>query len=181
METGTIQLNKPTVTELLDILNKPALMKWANKIGLQGISLDDYRNKSKKEGTYLHKQIENYLLNGIQFENSETQKCFELFQSDKVFKEIECNIETEYFRGRFDAKIIYKGELYLCDFKSNDAIYLEQKLQLTAYRMADKFCKIAVVKIPEFIFKPVVIQDYKPYEDLLIELSKIYHLLKKTR
>jgi len=181
METGTIQLNKPTVTELLDILNKPALMKWANKIGLQGISLDDYRAKSKKDGTSLHKQIEQFLLEGKPFEDESIHMNFEKFQVDKVFKEVECNIETDYFRGRLDAKIIYKNELYLCDFKSNDAIYLEQKLQLTAYRMSDRNCKIAVVKIPEFIFKPVTIQDFKPFEDLLIALSNIYHLLKKTK
>lgn len=174
-------MNKPTVTELLDILNKPALMKWANKIGLQGISLDDYRAKSKKEGTSLHKQIEEYILNGVCFEDSSIQTNFEKFQSDKVFKEIELSIETEFFRGRLDAKIIYKDSLYLCDFKSNDGIYLEQKLQLTAYRMADRNCKIAIVKIPEFTFKEVVINDFKPYEDLLIELSKIYHLLKQTK
>jgi len=174
-------MNKPTVTELLDILNKPALMKWANKIGLQGISLDEYRNKSKKEGTSLHKQIEEYLLHGACFGDSNIQSKFEEFQSDKVFKEIESTIETEFFRGRLDAKIIYKDNLYLCDFKSNDGIYLEQKLQLTAYRMADRNCKIAIVKIPEFIFKEVIIGDFKPYEELLIELSKIYHLLKQTK
>jgi len=174
-------MNKPTVTELLDILNKPALMKWANKIGLQGISLDDYRAKSKKAGTSLHKQIEDYLLHGKDFEDSAIQSNFQKFQSDKVFKEVECNIETEYFRGRLDAKIIYKDELYLCDFKSNDSIYLEQKLQLTAYRMSDRMCKLAIVKIPEFIFKPVIINDFKPYEDLLIELAKIYTLLKQVK
>lgn len=172
---------KPTVSELLDILNKPALMKWANKIGLQGISLDEYRSKSAKAGTSLHKQIEDYILNGNPFEDDSIHMNFEKFQLDKVFKEIECNIETEYFRGRLDAKIIYKDELYLCDFKSNDSIYLEQKLQLTAYRMSDRSCKIAIVKIPEFIFKPVVINDFKPYEEILINLSTIYSLLKQTK
>jgi hypothetical protein len=173
--------NKPTVTELLNILNKPALMKWANKIGLQGIALDEYYEKSKKAGTSLHKQIEEYLLHGVQFENNHVQLAFQQFQQDKVFKEIEANIETEHFRGRLDAKIIYKDNLYLCDFKSNDGIYLEQKLQLTAYRMSDRNCKIAIVKIPEFTFREVIITDYKPYEELIIELSKIYYLLKLVK
>ncbi len=96
-------------------------------------------------------------------------------------KELKEEIEIEYFRGRLDAKIIHKGELYLCDFKSNDTIYLEQKLQLTAYRMADKNCRIAIVKIPEFVLKEVVIEDFKPYEDLLFNLVQIYHLLKKVK
>lgn len=174
-------LNKPTVTELLDILNKPALMKWANKIGLQGISLDEYRAKSKKEGTSLHRQIENYVLHGQPFEDAKVQANFERFQVDKVFKEIEATIETEYFYGRLDAKIIYKGNLYLCDFKSNDGIYLEQKLQLSAYRMSDRNCKIAIVKIPEFTFKEVVIEDFTPYENLIYSLTQIYHLLKKCK
>lgn len=173
--------NKPTVTDLLDILNKPALMKWANKIGLQGVSLEEHRNKSKSQGTSLHKQIENYLLHGNPFENDHVQLAFQKFQQDKVFKEIEANVETEYFRGRLDAKIIYKDSLYLCDFKSNDSIYLEQKLQLTAYRMSDRSCKVAIIKIPEFVFKEIVIHDFKPYEELLINLCNIYHLLRKVK
>lgn len=174
-------LTKPTVSELLDILNKPALLKWANKIGLQGVSLDDYRAKSKKSGISLHKQIENYIINGIPFEDKEAFANFEKFQADKVFKEIEAVIETEFFSGRLDAKIIYKGNLYLCDFKSNDGIYLEQKLQLVAYRMADKNCKLAIIKIPEFTFKEVIIDDFRPYEDLIFNLTQIYHLLKKCK
>lgn len=173
-------LNKPTVTELLDILNKPALMKWANKIGLQGISLDEHRAKSKKAGNSIHKQIEDYVINGVAFEDESIHMNFEKFYQGKVIQEIESVIETDYFRGRLDAKIIIGSDLYLCDFKSNDGIYLEQKLQLTAYRMSDRNCKVAIVKIPEFIFKPLDF-DFKPYEEILIELSKIYHLLKQTK
>lgn len=173
--------NKPTVTELLDILNKPALMKWANKIGLEGISLDDYRNKSTSKGTSLHKQIENYILNGVKFEDDNINDNFEKFSSDKVFKEVESVIETEYFRGRLDAKIIYKDSLYLCDFKSSNKIYLEQKLQLTAYRMSDRSCKLAIVKIPEFTFKEIIINDFAPYEKILISLTEVYHQLRKVK
>jgi hypothetical protein len=51
-------MNKPTVSQLLQLLDKPALLGWANKIGLEGISLDEYRKKSTKGGTDLHKEIE---------------------------------------------------------------------------------------------------------------------------
>lgn len=171
---------KPTVTELLDLLNKPQLMKWANKIGLEGIRLEDYLAKSASAGTNLHKQIENFLLHDTPFEDEKVNAAFAKFHSDKVVKEVEFDIETDYFIGRGDAKIIYKNQIYLCDFKSKDQIYLEQKLQLTAYRMADRFCKTAIVKIPEFTFKEVVI-DYPVYENILIKLSELYTLLKQAK
>ena len=57
-----------SVSKLIEVLNKPALLHWSNKIGLQGISLKDYRKKSTSKGTSKHNQIENYLLNGVIFE-----------------------------------------------------------------------------------------------------------------
>ena len=55
---------KPSVTELIGMLDKPGLLNWANKIGLDGIKLEDYRKKSMINGTSLHKQIEDYKTKG---------------------------------------------------------------------------------------------------------------------
>ena len=50
-------IKKPSVTELVKLLDVPALMNWANRIGLEGISLKDYRNKESKESVSIHKLI----------------------------------------------------------------------------------------------------------------------------
>jgi len=164
---------KPRVTELINLLDKPGLMKWANKIGLEGIRLEDYRKKSTEKGTSLHKQIENYILHSIPFEDPFHQAMFDLFIYDKQVIDLEQQIETKWFVGRYDAKIRIGEDIYICDFKSTTTVYFENKLQLSAYRMAFPECKIAVVEIPSFIFKPIDI-CFKDYEDIMKALSFIH-------
>lgn len=168
-------MRKPTVTELIGMLDKPALIKWSNKIGLQGISLDAYREKSKKEGTSIHKQIENKVKKNIPFELTEYNECWDEFMMDKEIVEIEKPIETPYFIGRLDSKIKWNDKIYLCDFKSSDGVYFENLLQLTAYRMAEPCDFVGIIKIPEFTMKPQYqITDFKPLETILISLHSIY-------
>ena len=64
-------MKKPHVTQLLDLLNKPALLNWANKIGLQGINIDEFRKNALRKGSARHREIENFLIDNIPFENSE--------------------------------------------------------------------------------------------------------------
>ena len=54
-------MKKPSVTQLLDLIAKPALISWANKQGLMGIDTSEKRKKILLNGTSLHSQIENEL------------------------------------------------------------------------------------------------------------------------
>jgi hypothetical protein len=171
-------MKKPSVTQLLSLLDKPGLLKWSNKIGLEGIKLDEYRKSSASAGTSLHKQIEEFNLINKPFENQYHQDRFEELASDKKFIDFEQNIDNEWFSGRYDCKLEHNGCLYICDFKSSTKIYFENKLQLTCYKMANPECKIAVIQIPEFIFKPIDI-DFKKYETIIKCLSKIWQLKKE--
>jgi len=166
---------KPTVSQLLELLNKPALMKWANNIGLQGIKLEDYQKESKSKGSSLHKQIENYFKYKNPFENIEHQKALEYLFKDKKILSIEKNIENKWFRGRLDIEFEMNGNIYVADFKSNSSIYIENKLQLAAYRMGHAEYKTAIIQIPEMIIKEVVF-DYSRAELILKCLSKIYQI-----
>lgn len=168
---------KPSVSKLIGLLDKPSLLKWANKIGLEGINIDDYRKKSMSSGLSYHKQIENFLTKNIPFESEEIQqKCVNFFADKKIIC-VEKQIENEYFLGRLDIKIEYNGLTYICDFKSNQKnIYFENKLQLISYKMVEKSDKIAIISIPDFTFLPIEIIDYSPYEQILINLSNIYQL-----
>ena len=170
-------VNKPTVTDLIKLLDKPALLGWANRIGLDGIKLDDYRKKSTTTGTSLHKQIEMYVKEKKPFENLVHQQSFDKYFFDKEILSIETNIETEWFKGRMDLKIGYKGKTYVCDFKSNQSsVYFENKLQLSAYRMAENADGVGIISIPDFTFIPVIIKDFTPYQEILKLLSRIYYL-----
>lgn len=52
----------PGVTTIVGILNKPALVPWANKLGLKGIDVTKYVDDKADIGTLAHTMIEDYLL-----------------------------------------------------------------------------------------------------------------------
>jgi hypothetical protein len=171
---------KPSVTELIKLLDKPALLKWANKIGLEGIKLEDYSKKVMQQGTSIHKQIELYIKYKIPFENKFHQESFDMYFKDKEILSYESIIETEWFKGRLDLKILFKGKTYVCDFKLNQKfVYFENKLQLAAYRFAENADGVGIISIPDFTFLPVIIKDFTPYEEILKSLSNIYTLKKQ--
>ena len=51
----------PGVTTVLSILNKPALVKWSNNLGLNGIDVNKFVDALADIGTLTHKMIEDYL------------------------------------------------------------------------------------------------------------------------
>ena len=51
----------PGVTTILGVLNKPALVKWANNLGLQGIDSSAYVDETAKIGTLAHEMVQEYL------------------------------------------------------------------------------------------------------------------------
>ncbi len=51
----------PGVTTFIGILNKPALVPWANNLGLQGINVKDYVNDKADIGTLAHEMIFSHL------------------------------------------------------------------------------------------------------------------------
>lgn len=139
-------MNKPNVTELIDLLNKPALLKWANKIGLEGTSLDNYKRKSTADGDNIHKQIENDFKYAIPYENER----FESFKSRYEYIESEPKIECEHYKGRADVILRRDGLLWLFDFKASNSIYFEQKLQLMAYKRVLKVDRVGIVNTEYF-------------------------------
>jgi hypothetical protein len=168
---------KPSVSKLLDLLNKPALLGWANKIGLEGIKLDEYRRDVMKKGTSIHNQIERFQRDKTPFINPVVQKRYIEFMKDKRILFFEEKIETEYFQGRLDIMFEWNGKFYICDFKSNHKkLYLENKLQLVAYRMAKSCDNLAIISVPDFTLIESNIEDFYSYEEILKSLSNIYKI-----
>src|SRR5258705_13839097 len=76
---------KPYVTDLIKLLDKPALLNWANKIGLKGVALKDYRQKALSAGKDWHARVESKLRDKIPFENTEhDQACNSFLSSRKI-------------------------------------------------------------------------------------------------
>lgn len=180
MESGTIQrIKKPSVSELISLLDKPALLNWANKQGLKGIDISKERGKWLSAGTSLHKQIEKYERDKTPFEDKANEQSYKNFIYGKEILEMEKNIETDYFIGRFDCKMKFDDRIFICDYKSSNGVYFENKLQLVAYSMAEPCDAFAIINIPSFQFNIITIKDRTPYEEILKSLSIIYNA-KKT-
>jgi hypothetical protein len=164
--------SKPSVSDLIDLLSKPALIGWANKLGLQGIDVKQKRRASLAAGTSLHAQIEAGC-----FEREIDAASFTAFLQGRKIIDSEQEIETEWFVGRYDVCLSDGGVEYIADYKRGfkGKVYLEHKLQLIAYTMA-RPAKMALVPVPQFHLVPIEIQDRRPYEQMLIHLSHVWKL-----
>jgi len=161
------------VTRLIGMLDKPALLKWANKIGLQGIDLEFYQSESKTKGTTAHDQVERYFKHGEPFSGVE-----KLEKSLAGYDVIGCevNINNGFLFGRIDL-ILKKGtELYICDFKSSKGIYLSTKLQLATYKHLYNGHKICYINLDTFELVEIKINTL-PYYTVVKRLYQIHELL----
>lgn len=175
------KMKKPSVSQLLDLLAKPALIEWANKQGLMGVDIKDKRKRSLAKGTSLHSQIESYHSDGVLLEREIDQQNLEAFMSGKRIISMEQNIETEWFVGRYDVMLEAGGQEWMADYKSGfkHRVYLDYKLQLIAYTMAVPTARMAIIPIPQFQLVPVDIEDRTPYENMLKTLSQLWYLKKE--
>ncbi len=138
----------PGVTTVLSVLSKPALVKWANNLGLQGIDSTKFVDEKASIGTLAHyfivchlsgqepdtsdyspnqvSQAENSLLSYFEWEKSRSIRTV-LVESPLV--------SDEYgYGGTVDLYAEVNGEPTLVDFKTSKAIWPEHKYQLAAYR-----------------------------------------------
>jgi len=137
----------PGVTTILGILSKPALVKWANNLGLQGIDSSKYVDEKASIGTLAHQMIADYL-RGIETDTSEYSKVqinqaensvlsfFKWEESHKIIPILieEPLISEQYrFGGTIDCLGEVNGELCLIDFKTSRGIFPEMLIQVAAY------------------------------------------------
>ena len=137
----------PGVTTVLGVLNKPALVVWANRLGLQGIDSSKYRDEMADIGTLAHQMIVDYF-KGEETDTAEYSKsqielaenCLLSFWEWEKGHKIEIImaeaqlISTEYgYGGTIDCFCNLDGQPTLLDFKTGKAIYPEFFYQLAAY------------------------------------------------
>lgn len=150
-----------TVTSLISMLDKPALLNWSNKIGLKGIKLHEYSKKVKDKGNDIHYKVENFLKNGVDFEGSEKLK-ESLLGYDVIG--VEKNISNGMITGRIDFILKKEGLIFICDLKSSNKIYLQTKLQLATYKHLYGADKICYVNSKDFKIEEIKIDTKKYYE-----------------
>ena len=140
----------PSVTTILGRFKEcGGLIYWANKQGLEGLTLDEARTPAAVAGTLAHSLVEAYV-NGweepeLQAPTDVVEKARNAFsnflrwaeQSRLQFVHTEHALVSELHRfgGRFDAVAEQPGGLFvMVDFKTG-SLYLEHLLQVAAYRI----------------------------------------------
>jgi hypothetical protein len=154
-----------SVTKLISLLDKPFIPKWANNLGLNGISLDKYMKEKSKQGDNKHEEVQNYLLNGIEFDGFEKVKYIK-----DTFEVVGCEVDINngFIKGRVDLILKHLDDIYIVDFKSNDRIYLSTKLQLSAYS--------EIIGTNRIFY-----MNFTNYEliELNIDVDKYYEIIKR--
>ena len=138
----------PSVTTVLGILDKPALLNWAWKCGCEGIDYKAVRDIAGGIGTLAHYLI----LCHLKHETPDTSE-YSAQDIDKaetcllkywdwekensitpVLVETSLTSERYGFGGTIDCLAQLNGELILIDHKTGKGIYPEMFYQLAAYR-----------------------------------------------
>jgi len=137
----------PSVTTILGILNKPALLQWAWRCGMEGIDYNTIRDTSANIGTLAHYLVMCHLT-GQQAETNEyaiadlslASNILERFVSWESQHKLETvlvekPLVSEEFRygGTIDWYGILDDKPTLLDLKTSGGIYPEYLYQLAAY------------------------------------------------
>jgi hypothetical protein len=142
-------LTVPSVTTALGELSKPALIKWANRMGLEGIDVDKYKDELADIGTLTHYLIISRLKEEVPDVNEFTPEQLKLAEScyrryvdwegrnpvKCIFAEEPLVSEIYQYGGQPDLYAVCHSDLILADFKTNArGIFPEMIYQVAAYR-----------------------------------------------
>lgn len=138
----------PGVTTILGVLAKPALITWANQMGLEGIDTTKYVDAAARVGTLAHYLVECHLKGeGPSLDDyapNEVQKAewsfkkFEAYAREHDLEPIllETPLVSEEYRygGTVDYYGLRDGIRVVIDFKTGSALYPDNLTQAVAYR-----------------------------------------------
>ena len=141
-------LRVPGATTIVGLLNKPYLITWANKLGLDGIDSAKYTDEAAKVGTLAHEMIQCYLqdmtpdydqFSKVQIDLAENAVLsFFEWRKNHTIEPILCEekfvSDSLGFGGTCDCYCKLDGVLTLLDFKTGKAIYDEYFVQVAAYK-----------------------------------------------
>lgn len=144
LQDGTLV---PGVTTVLNVLNKPDLVPWANRLGRQGIDTRKYKDEAAAIGTLAHYLIQcqlseevpdtsDYSANQI----ARAQRSLRSFQAFVGGRKLDVHhlekpmvSERYWYGGTIDFAGRLNGKRALIDFKSSKGIYPNHRTQVSAY------------------------------------------------
>lgn len=191
----------PGTTTVLGVLNKPALVAWANRLGLEGIDSSKYTDAAARIGTLAHYLVQ-CDFTGEKPDLSEYGKTeidqaenalisFYEWKRAKVIEPIENELQlvSEQYRygGTIDCYCKIDGDIWLLDFKTGKAIYSEMLIQLAAYRQllnengypVERAKILRIGRDETEGFEERTITDFTNHWELFSHCLEIYRLQKK--
>jgi hypothetical protein len=139
----------PGVTTVLGVISKPALVKWANNLGLQGIDSTGYVDALASVGTLAHEMIQEHLggppwdrggFTPTEIDTAENAALsfFEWERVNGVRMETEAIelqlVSREYlYGGTIDWLGLIDGKRWLVDIKTSKGLFPEHAYQVAAY------------------------------------------------
>lgn len=190
----------PGVTTVLNVLAKPALIQWANRIGLEGVSVGAYVDALASIGTCAH-----YLVSAdLKGETPDTgdftaneleaaSRCVEKFEEWRLSKDFTV-VESELqmvsakhkYGGTLDVLAMVDGRLNVIDLKTGKGIYPEMLVQAAAYaelaiEAGHKVEEIRILNIGRTENEPFqeqVINDWSLHFGLFQAAKSVYEFQK---
>ncbi len=190
----------PGVTTVLGVLNKPALVPWANRLGLEGIKVSEYVDHLASIGTLAHYLILCHLTQAKpelaewtaeQVDRAENALIsFFEWQKGHDLKPILCEAalvsEAHRYGGTIDCYGLLDGVPALIDFKTSGRIYPEHLYQVAAYadllvehhHPVDQVRILQIGRDPTESFSERVLPTYDKHLALFHHALAIYQLKK---
>ena len=192
----------PGVTTVLGVLNKPALVPWANNLGLQGIKVGAYVDTLAQIGTIAHDMICCHVQNKkfdpkdlpadlVDAAENSFLKYLE-WEKNHVVEPILCEATLVSEQYRFGGQVDFYGKidgvLTLKDYKTAKAIWPEHLYQVAAYRslLVENGYEVEAVGILQVGrsedegFSEKVIADSSREWELFRHCLEIYRLQKRA-
>lgn len=195
----------PGVTTIVGLLNKPHLVAWANKMGLQGIDTTAYTAAAAGAGTCAHEMIQ-AMVGGPEVDFSKytgeeieaARNAADKFRAwlvnhDMQTHMIEEQIVSERYRtgGTIDWYGELDGKMTLVDIKTSGNVYAEHVIQVAAYAqlLKDEEYPIEEVRILRFSreddddHRDFVVTDrlLEAGFEIFLRLRDIYDLQKEIK
>jgi hypothetical protein len=137
----------PGVTTITGVMAKPALIKWANDLGLQGIDSTTYVDELAEIGILAHRMVQDDLagretdfssFSADQRDMAENALIsFYKWQEENTFEyigdEVQVVSELHHVGGTLDLYGILNGKHAVLDIKTSRQIYSEHMTQVVAY------------------------------------------------
>lgn len=194
----------PGATTISGLLDKPFLVKWANKLGKQGIDVTEYTNDTARKGTLVHSIIESHnnheSIDLSAYADDEIKVASDVFyqhykkwedmhQIEPIFSEHSLVSEEYRFGGILDFYAKLDEKYTVIDFKTSKSISKEHLLQVSSYVQLLKENNYPVEQLlildvkrdtsTALEEKYLTVEETLPYWEIFKHLLSVYWLKKE--